>query len=186
MKIRFDGKEYDRGSEDHVLALETKLDGQTTAVATATKSLDTLQAKFDAQAVELVTAQTAATTAADPKRLDAAINARVQLVVDAVKVLGTKANFDGKTDRDIRAEVVAITHPVIKLDGKSDDYVTALFEAGVLSGIRADGINALPGVLDAVESSDERTDADDKAEADAEEARQNRSKKPLAYKSGRQ
>lgn len=183
VKIRLDGKEYVHGSSEHVAALEAKVE---TVRTDGAKALDTLQARFDAQATELEKAKADLAAALDPKRLDAAVDARVQLVVDAVKVLGSNVKLDGKTDREIMADVVKVTHPTIKLDGKSDEYVRALFDAGIASGKRADSILALPGVLNEVEGDQTpRADSDDEDEdeddEEYEEKRQNRWKKPLAF-----
>jgi hypothetical protein len=176
MKIRFDGKEYERGSDDHVNALEAKLDGTHAELATASTARDTAQARADAAEVTIKDLQTKLDAATSPEALTKAVNARVALVVNAAKVLGAKATFDGKTDREIMTEVVAVTHKEIKLDGKSDDYVSALFDVAVQSGIRADSISQFPDVLASV------YDAADTEEEDTEEEEETpRAKRPLTF-----
>jgi hypothetical protein len=179
MKVRFDGVEYDAGSAEHVQALENKLDGQTQELTKVTTERDTVQAKLDSATQTQVDLQTKLDAATSQERIDGLVNARVGLVVDAVKVLGTNAKLDGKTDREIMTDVVAVTHPAIKLDGKSDDYVKALFDAGVASGTRADSISRLPGILNQVETTDatEPSSEDD----EYEKKRAERSKKPLTF-----
>lgn len=100
---------------DESIAKFTKETGESKA------RLDTLQGELDGTKKKL-------TDATDPKRLDAAITDRVALQERARKVLGAEFKFDGKTPREIKEAVIAKADPEIKLDGKSEEYVQALFE----------------------------------------------------------
>lgn len=83
--------------------------------------VDSLQGELDGTKAKLV-------EATDAKKFDAAVSARIELVESARKVLGDDFKADGKTARQIKELVIAKAKPDTKLDGKSDEYVQALFE----------------------------------------------------------
>jgi hypothetical protein len=174
MKIRFDGKEYESGSEDHVLAMCKKLDELEVAVAEADKDKKALcadkdkeVAKKDEAEAKVKDLQSKLDVASDPKRLDALCAERVALIVNATKVLGEDFKADGKTNREVMALAITKAHADVKLDGKSDEYVQARFDALVESGVRADSIDAVPGILAAVGSKINKSE--EQARKDAEE-----------------
>ena len=159
MKVRFDGQEYESGSETHVNAMQAKLDGQANALKTATSEKDALQAKLDAKDADVTKLTADLASANDPVHIDTAVENRVKLVVSAAGVLGKDAKFDGKTAREIKTAVITKVKPAIKLDGKSDDYVSAMFDACLDTTVQASTIGgfhaALASVkLDAVEDTD--------------------------------
>jgi hypothetical protein len=184
MKTRFDGQEFEFGSEVHVNAMQARLDGNAVALKTATTECDTLQAKLDSSTADVTKLTTDLKAALDPARIDSAVENRVALVVSAAKVLGADAKFDGKTEREIQALVIAKVHPSAKLDGKSDDYVSARFDACLETASASKTIsnfaNAFAGVN--LDSLDEAARKDEK---DAEEARANQHKTPLAMSKGK-
>jgi hypothetical protein len=184
MKIRFDGQELDLASEVNVNAIQSRLDSQATALKTATTERDTLQAKLDSSTADVAKLTANLTAALDPKRIDSAVESRVALVVSAAKVLGDDAKFDGKTEREIQALVIAKVQPSAKLDGKSDDYVSARFDACLETASASKTVsnfaNAFAGVnLDGLD------EAARKDEKEAEEARANQHKAPLAMSKGK-
>ena len=56
---------------------------------------------------------------------------RLDVLTRAAKVLGDDFNADGKSDREVREAAVKHVHKDVVLEGKSDDYVTARFDAVV-------------------------------------------------------
>lgn len=121
-------------------ALKLKQDASDKAIAKIEAERDTLKLRTDAA--------------------DAAANvaARAALELAAGKVLGAAVKFDGKSDAQVQAEVVAKAFPGVKLDGKSADYVSALFDQACAApagapAVRYDGgpaavaaaLNAAPG-----------------------------------------
>lgn len=100
---------------DESIAKLTKETGESKA------RTDTLQGELDGTKKKLE-------AATDPKRLDAAITDRVALQDRARKVLGDEFKFDGKNPREIKEAVIVKVSPEVKLDGKSEEYVQALFE----------------------------------------------------------
>ena len=158
-KCRFDGKEYERGSDDHVMALEAKLDGQLVDVKTAQSRTDAAEANLAAEKAEHAKTQAALIAANDQARIDSLVNSRVELLVASTKVLGAETKFDGKSDLEVMSEVVEVAYPEAKLDGRSLDYVRALFDRAAESNVRADGIERLPGILNREQIEQDRKDA---------------------------
>lgn len=165
MKVRFDGKEYEAGSDEHVIALCTKIDSLTDDLKKAETDRDTFDGKLSTlqSQVEKLTADLA--TANDPKRLDSAVADRVKLVTDAAKVLGDNFKFDGLSAVEIQTAVVQAVNKDARLDGKSSEYIDGAYSAAILSGIRADGIGSVPARIAAIEARQgERTTRKDAAE----------------------
>ena len=174
MQIRFDGKEYEACSEEHLLAVTTKLDAVSAAAEKATKERETVQAKLDTEIEAHAKTKAELAAAQDPKRLDAAVADCVNLIVDAASVLGKTHKFDGKTTDEILKETILAVKPEAKLDGKSSDYLRARFDAIIESGERVDSISAVPGVLKGIGANGaenlekaRKDEADRKAKLDA-------------------
>jgi hypothetical protein len=74
-------------------------------------------------------AKEAKALAADPKRVDEAVKAKV-LLVDAANRAGVEIKAD-MSDADIRKAVITAVYPAAKLDGRDDVYITARFDAAV-------------------------------------------------------
>ena len=87
--------------------------------------LDALQAERDDLKARL-------DEAASPEEIQKRIDARVDLLEQARKVLGAEEKLDGLNDREIREKTIAKAKgEEVNFDGKSDDYVCGLFEATV-------------------------------------------------------
>jgi hypothetical protein len=172
MLVRFDGKDYEAGSNEYSIAILTKLDATEAALTAEKSARETADGKVAALTEQNAKLTANLTTANDPKRLDAAIAERVKLVTDAAKVLGDKFDFAGKSALEIQTAVVAAATPNVKLDGKSADFVAGAFETALLSGVRVDGIDAVPGRLADIEArrmqeaTKTRNDAAEKARQD--------------------
>ena len=79
------------------------------------------------------------------------------------KVLGADAKFDGKDERAIKSEVIAKVKPAIKLDGKSDDYVSAMFDACLDTTAQGSTIQGFHTALSAIKLDAVEPGADDKS-----------------------
>lgn len=60
-------------------------------------------------------------------------DARASLLAKSLPILGSEFKADGKSDKDIKSEVVRKLDPSVKLDGKSEDFITGLYEALIKS-----------------------------------------------------
>ncbi len=83
-----------------------------------------MQAKLDAMQAKLDAGEAA--RGQEPARVDA----RLELIADAREVLGKDAKTRGVTDSDLKKQIAAHVLPGIKdkLDGKSDDYLSAMYD----------------------------------------------------------
>lgn len=124
--IRLDGADYECGSDAHL----AKLDSMHKEVVQAMQStIDKEKGRADGLAAELATVKAKLEKAIDPARIDAAVQARVQLETDARKVLGPDVKLDGKTEREVMLAVLKIDAK--DAEGKSDDYLRGRFDTAV-------------------------------------------------------
>jgi len=119
--IVIDGVELEFGSDKHLAHLS----------AAHQKALDILQGKFDALSAQFV-AEKARADAADAKStvdaLDKAVEARINLIKVAAKVLPGDYDTAGKSDAQVRADAVSAKLGAPAIAGKSADYIQACFD----------------------------------------------------------
>jgi hypothetical protein len=135
-KIKFDGVEYEASEQVAQLfgKLTAKLDESDKAIKATKTEAEKLQAKADALAEDLKKAEAARKDAADPAKIRAAIDARLDLERKARAVLGAEAKLDTMDEKAIKLAVIAKVSPEFKADGKSDDYVQARFDMALEKG----------------------------------------------------
>ena len=98
----------------------------------AVKRADTAEGERDSAKKRVDEAEKLRTDAADPKRFDERVNARVALIKVAESVLRTDGKPDDlstKTGREIKVAFVKRVDGVEIAADKSDDYVSAYFES---------------------------------------------------------
>jgi len=143
MKIeKIDGVEYEIGTDAHRAACERR----DAKAKTEKEAADKLQARADKAEADLAQARKdadaekaradKAEAEASKYRKDAADKARGSLEESARKVLGEETKFDGAdgkpmSDAEIRLAVASKANPDLKLDGKSEAYVEALFDMAI-------------------------------------------------------
>lgn len=124
-KIKIDKVEYEL-PEGVAPVVSEKLD----ALEVATKAVEELTGKVDALSAELekakVELEKAKADAPTDAQMIARAKARLELEEFAKKIVGDAA-FEGKTDTEIKASVVAKVFPETDLTGKSDGYVDGAF-----------------------------------------------------------
>lgn len=96
-------------------------------LAAATKRADAAEGELAAVKSKLASVE--ASLAASEASLSARCDARVQILETARGVLGKDFDAAGKSDAQVKSEVVAKLDSSLRTDGKSEDYVTALFDA---------------------------------------------------------
>jgi hypothetical protein len=128
MKIRFDGKEYEAGSTEHLDAIETKHASEKAALV---KRADAADGKVEVLTSDLAKANEKIATLSDPKRLDSLVSARVDLITKASKSLGQDFKYDDKSDLEVMVAVLTKADPTFKADGKSVDYIRGMFDTRV-------------------------------------------------------
>lgn len=143
-QIRLDGVDYEAEAKviesyhrekDRADAAETALTGEK---ANAKKALDGLQARLDTADEEKKSLQTRLDAAmADlPAKIKAGAAARIALVSACTKA-GVEVREDA-SDEDLKVAVIRTKSPEFKLDGRSQDYLDARFDAAC-EVLRADG-----------------------------------------------
>ena len=180
-KVVLDGIEFD-ASESLALAVKSALRQSEAEKASLKTSVDQLQAKLDAQTDELtkLTESKSALQAEmdklqgkadaleeqikemndrkDSADIDSLVNARLQLINKALPFVGKEFKFDGLTDRQVQEAVIKATNKSVNLEGRSDEYVAARFDAALELSAKADPTQVL---RDAVTQSMTVTDAAD-------------------------
>lgn len=110
------------GDRDAKLAAQSAtivgLEAQVTAAKSGT---DKLQATLDSARADLA-------AATDPVKFNAAVSARVSMESGARKVLGESADLSKLNARQIKVAIVSKLKPSLNCDGKTDDYVDALYD----------------------------------------------------------
>lgn len=164
LQMRLDGREHEEPNMIRIDGLELPTEGTAAQQAfdrfektlraeiqaakdeakAATARADSLAGELAGVRKTLEETQGKLAAAESPTALDARVTARTALVASAAKVLGAEVKLDGKTDKEIRALVVAKRHPEVKLDGMSEDFLAGLFMAAVAAPA------AGPTALDAV------------------------------------
>jgi hypothetical protein len=138
-KINLDGVEYE-GEEkliEFYQAQKKRADAAEQTLETAradhAKALSQLTAERDALKDRAGKAEKEAkeakALAADPKRIDEAVKAKVALY-DAADRAGAEVK-DGMADMDIKKAVITAVAPAAKLDGRDEVYIQARFDAAV-------------------------------------------------------
>jgi len=126
--IKFDGVDYevDAVVKAKVEALQAKVD----AAEIKVKEIDALQGKYDALETKLAEKEAELAKAKQKTDgLDEAVNARVELIGKTKSILGDTYDFTGKTDREIKEDIILVSKKDFKADGKSDDYINAFYDA---------------------------------------------------------
>lgn len=142
--IKFDGKEY--ATPDELVAAIR---------ADAKAEKDRLDARITALEADVKSAAEAVAKARTDGQT--AVDQRVKLVLDAQRIQ-PECKFDGRSNDDIRKEIVSKVYPDVKLDGRSSDYISALFDQAVLSGKRVDGIDSIATAIETVQRQDAQTE----------------------------
>lgn len=140
--------------------LKAKLDAADSETA---KKVDALQAKLDQAASELEKAKADAAKA--PEQIREQIKTRMDLEAKAKKALGKEAKLDGKSDRDVRVEVLKKLEPKLDVAKKSDEYVAARFDAA------CDSMRDSASEISQVRAVAERKDSEDEEREDVEHDR---------------
>ena len=107
-----------------------------------------------------------------PPKLRAELSARASLESEARRVLGGEVKLDGKTDRQVREEVLSKLSPELKLDSKDDTYVAVRFDVA-LEGFKEPtaGDKVRQAITGGVDPKVMRTDAKDEPDPAAARAK---------------
>lgn len=96
-------------------------------IVTLKADLDKACARADSAEAKVKELEAALVVANDPARIAEAVKTRVALETKARSAVAD-LNMDGLSDAEVKRAVVAKLNDGVKLDGKSDEYVSAAFE----------------------------------------------------------
>jgi len=123
-KIRIDGVDYEV-SEAVAQAFAKAQAAQKAELDSVKADAQKQTARADSAEADSKKAQDALKVANDPARIDAAVQAKLELCRVADKA---QVKTDGLSDEEIRKQVIAKVQPELKLDGKDAAYVSAAFD----------------------------------------------------------
>jgi len=130
--LHVDGVDYDLPKSTSQ-AIELALNNRSKELADIKAELDSTKGQFDAMKDELAKANQSRADAEDPKRIQEAVTARVELLSKASKVLGNTNDLSALNDRQVKEAVILNASPDTKFDSLSDDYVNGRFDMVVES-----------------------------------------------------
>ena len=136
-KIKLDsGLEYDAAPE-----VKLAFDSMKEKAEADKKAFDELQAKYDVASAEVEKLKEDAKKAEEAYKanFDAAIKTALELR-EIAKEKGVE-NADGMSNDEIKRAVIAKAYPDMKLDGKSADYIEAVFDMS--KAVKADKADAM-------------------------------------------
>lgn len=127
--VRIDGVDYVVEVPDVLAANFQAGMARTDARAVeAEKKTGELQGRLDAATAACVKAEADLKIAIDPATVEAAVTALVTLRTDSALILGTDANLEGKSAREIKEACIKHVSPEARVDGASDAYVDGRFD----------------------------------------------------------
>lgn len=141
VNVRIDGVDSPAPKQTAQL-VEKAITSRDDALVEAVGERDAERGRADALQAEVVQLKAKLAAAEDPKRLDAAVNARSTLVEQAKRVLPADYKFDGLSARDIHEAVLKLDKS--ELEGQSDEYVAARFDqlmSGSTNSTRNDALD---------------------------------------------
>lgn len=161
--VRVDGVDYLVEAESQALAQaiareraahEAALRAASERADAAEKARDEAQGRADSLERERDELKESLVEASSPERLDAMVKARSELEGKARGVLGEKADFTGKTDREVMEMVLRADAKGADLSTFSDDYIRGAFGARIVpvkapySAPRLDALDELRQLLE--------------------------------------
>ncbi len=126
--IKIDGLEFEV-AKTAAPAIEKALGDRDGKLSAATKRADEAEGKLDAITKERDETKTKLDEATSPETVSARVKERVALERGATKILGADVKLDGKADQEIRLDVLKKHDEKFNPEGRSEDYITARFDA---------------------------------------------------------
>ena len=143
-KKKIDGIEYEADQQvlNHLDRESARADAAMTEAEKMKAERDKVEAERDAANEELKKMKSSR-----GDDIASAVRDRLALERSATAILGTEAKVDSMTDSEIRLAIISKASPNTNLDGKSDVYIAARYDAAVelLSQRNADGDDGQAG-----------------------------------------
>ncbi len=161
MKLRIDGIDFEVPENPALAqAFEKATRERQDALRASGSESEKLRSELEKEKARADAAQAALKAktdelAAAPKKIRDELEARSKLVALGVEILGAEAKVDEMADAEIKKAIILHTSPEAKLDGQSETYLQARFDAAVElalqsalergSGARSSRVDELPG-----------------------------------------
>lgn len=185
--IRIDGKNLDFGSEEHIAHLENGFAATLKPFQEGAKELktrcDTLEAERDTARTDAAKSLADLKDEKEGEKAKAKRKARSKMLRRAIRLLASddeddeektdalEDELDVMTDKELQIKVIRTDAKYADgnaadgtpLEKKSDDYVSAIFDAVCRSGVtRADGVDSIVDAVEHVKRVDAKTESVDK------------------------
>lgn len=129
--VRLDGVDYEV-PEQVAQAIEKSKSLEKSNLEQAQARLDQAVGEKDALKARLDQAEAALAELSDPKRIQEAVACRLEIERAAAVIL-PDARFDSDSDQEVFKKVILKAQPNAELEGKSEDYIRARFDACIES-----------------------------------------------------
>lgn len=131
-KRRFDVDEEIADSiEEEIKAKEDELEQLKAERDKAKEDAEKAEAAKDEAEKKAEDAEQEKQDALKPEKIRDLVQARVALQTQAASILGAETKLDAMSDLEVKHAVIAKLHPEAKLDGKSEVYVQARYDAAI-------------------------------------------------------
>ena len=171
-RLNLDGEQYIEESEDamekikldsgleYEAAPEVKLafDSMKEKAEADKKAFDELQAKYDVASAEVEKLKADAVKAEEAYKADFAEAVKTALELREIAKEKGVENADGMSNDEIKRAVIAKVYPDVKLDGKSADYIEAIFDMS--KAAKAEKADAMAGQREKLNSKPTETKED--------------------------
>ena len=149
--IRFDGVEYE-APDQTITIFKREIEKRDSKIQELETRADKAEAERDIAKSDLAKAN-------DPKTRQDAVHARVTLERNAAKILGEEEKLDNLSDHEIRCKAVSKADSNLSIEGKSEVYVEALFDAAVSSVDNTDkGLKKTASITSKIEEKKDEKD----------------------------
>ncbi len=173
MKIRIDGIDYELDSEAAKQAIDKAIEKRDSEAVLASEKNSELQGKYDAVVKGKDELKKKLDEANDPKRVDALVESRADLLSKAREVLGKEEKLDGLTARQVKVKVLQKIDEKFDDTGKVDAYIDGLFDHTIQNHepeSREDGISSARKASPSSKSTTKTDGKGDKDEIDKYDA----------------
>ncbi len=139
--VRFDGIEVPLTADSVVALLSEKK-----------RQLQEIAGRLDAMGLKLEKEKAARAALEDPRALEQRVQSRLSLIEKCRSLLGPECIFDGKSDAELKREVIKKIYPDSDISKEDQSYVEGMFSA--ICGMQASRNDSLTSTREAIHRHD--------------------------------
>jgi hypothetical protein len=121
-----------------------------TLLAEQKREYNELRGRFDALGLELEKEKAARVSLEDPSVLEKRVQARIDLVENCHALLGEEITIEGKSDEELKFDVINKFYPEQKIPHEDASYVEGMFNA--ICGMKAMRNESLTAAREAIQN----------------------------------